>query len=602
MNKTISSSKSIITIVVLAILIFGSVFAYQYYYPQKEIVQTPNLLNEQNIQNPEEAEENNVITDYELFAKDAPTLPTKYIDDGLISSGPYSGYHRIVALQITGEMYSGISYYLFATKNYKEFYFDPKFEGYFPKKLSDFDRTKVIGEFPNIPTNHPETISLGNLILIRQDDYYGNFDQFGIGDDAKELSTDVPELRFFVEEPASGEASNIFSDYTSSKTEIKAIDEHGLIFYYLLVSREYYERELEIERLRATQKGYYTENYFYSKTDFKSDFSAYNYYGMPFPGACGSITSSGYILKNISINDLTLVGTTSKGVQLYTLVNKNHPLNQYAYKSKITNVYESSYSSARAEAEKLNNNTPQPTYEEYVAQNPLLIFKDPWGRWVILGEHQFLLMGGCGKPVVYLYPEKPTEVRVVLEKPIRFDIDIPTYKNSWNVLASPDGLLKDLNPQDTNCSTINTEAFGSEYSADACKNNLYPYLYWAGQVNGPYPQANSGWVVAKENLALFIEEKLTIIGLNKKEISDMLEYWVPELTAKSSPYYRISFFQTADMNLFIPMSITPKPDTLIRVFLDWSPLAENNIDIEPQTLIHIERKGFTAVEWGGLKQ
>ncbi len=95
---------------------------------------------------------------------------------------------------------------------------------------------------------------------------------------------------------------------------------------------------------------------------------------------------------------------------------------------------------------------------------------------------------------------------------------------------------------------------------------------------------------------------MTLIGLNAKEKSDMLSYWVPELIAKNAPYYRLSFFQTADMNAFVPMTITPKPDTLIRVFLDWSALSDNSLKIEPQNLRHIDRTGFTAVEWGGLKQ
>jgi hypothetical protein len=56
------------------------------------------------------------------------------------------------------------------------------------------------------------------------------------------------------------------------------------------------------------------------------------------------------------------------------------------------------------------------------------------------------------------------------------------------------------------------------------------------------------------------------------------------------------------MNKFAPMNISPIPDTLIRVFLDWTPLAENDLNIQSETLTHIDRKGFTVVEWGGLKQ
>jgi len=57
------------------------------------------------------------------------------------------------------------------------------------------------------------------------------------------------------------------------------------------------------------------------------------------------------------------------------------------------------------------------------------------------------------------------------------------------------------------------------------------------------------------------------------------------------------------MNQFIPMEITPRPDTVLRVFLDWSPLASMpGVIPVPENLIHTNRTGFTLVEWGGLKQ
>ncbi|HUD20559.1 MAG TPA: hypothetical protein VMQ44_00625, partial [Candidatus Saccharimonadales bacterium] len=123
------------------------------------------------------------------------------------------------------------------------------------------------------------------------------------------------------------------------------------------------------------------------------------------------------------------------------------------------------------------------------------------------------------------------------------------------------------------------------------------------QVNTPYPTASGGWVVARANIAEFLTQKLADMGLSEKERTDMTSYWIPKLLKKDMPYYRISFFQTATMNAFIPMKVTPNPDTAFRVFLDWSPLASvPNVLPQPQTLTHLVRKGFTLVEWGGLEQ
>jgi len=83
----------------------------------------------------------------------------------------------------------------------------------------------------------------------------------------------------------------------------------------------------------------------------------------------------------------------------------------------------------------------------------------------------------------------------------------------------------------------------------------------------------------------------------------MLAYWLPELTSKNAPYYKIDFLQTAEMNRIAPMHINPSPDSIFRLFLDWSPLAQAPaVTPQPQVLNHVQRNGFTVVEWGGLKR
>jgi hypothetical protein len=229
--------------------------------------------------------------------------------------------------------------------------------------------------------------------------------------------------------------------------------------------------------------------------------------------------------------------------------------------------------------------------------------QDPWGRWIGLGEFDNPTPGGCGKPVIYLYPPKPTEVSIKFTNAMRFTTDIPTYANGWNVMAQPDGELTDLQPQFTNCAAIDSTVPGSEYAQSACENNDYPYLYWEGQASRPYPTPTGGWVVPQSNISNFLSQKLSEIGLTDKEKSDMMAYWIPQLLTKNMPYYRMSFFQTAQMNEFIPMNVSPKPDTVIRVFLDWAPLAEMPaVQPQPEVLTHVNRNGFTLVEWGGLKQ
>jgi hypothetical protein len=57
------------------------------------------------------------------------------------------------------------------------------------------------------------------------------------------------------------------------------------------------------------------------------------------------------------------------------------------------------------------------------------------------------------------------------------------------------------------------------------------------------------------------------------------------------------------MNEMIPMNISPAPNTLFRVFLDYQPLTKKPATpIQPQNLTKVQRNGFTVIEWGGLKK
>ncbi len=64
--------------------------------------------------------------------------------------------------------------------------------------------------------------------------------------------------------------------------------------------------------------------------------------------------------------------------------------------------------------------------------------------------------------------------------------------------------------------------------------------------------------------------------------------------------YNLISFQSSIYTESAKLSITPTPDTLIRVFMAWKP-SDSDIDIEPQELTAPERNGFTVVEWGGTK-
>ncbi len=175
------------------------------------------------------------------------------------------------------------------------------------------------------------------------------------------------------------------------------------------------------------------------------------------------------------------------------------------------------------------------------------------------------------KPVIYLYPEAPTEVSVKLTLDGELTCTYPAYGDGWdNFTAHPDGTL--IAPD------------GKEYYC----------LYWEGIQNTEW-DFSKGFCVKGSDTAAFLEWALAEQGLTSREANEFIIYWLPRLEA--NPYNVISFQTTAYTDTAV-LEITPTPDTLIRVFMAYLPSAVA-VEIPAQTFEPVERTGFTAVEWGG---
>ena len=186
-------------------------------------------------------------------------------------------------------------------------------------------------------------------------------------------------------------------------------------------------------------------------------------------------------------------------------------------------------------------------------------------------SYEYRFLGDYAKPVIYLYPETETEVSVKVELPEgELTCAYPDYGDGWNVTALPDGTLYDKD--------------GNEYYC----------LYWEGEGSAVL-KAGKGWCVAGEDSAAFLREKLLEIGLTAREANEFIIYWLPEL--QKSPYNVITL-HTEDYARSVPLTVSPAPDSVIRVFMTFEPCDEF-VEIPPQVLPHYERNGFTLVEWGG---
>jgi len=422
-----------------------------------------------------------------------------------------------------------------------------------------------------------------------------------------------PELSKELDE-AGKESNRLRQLYLQGETEVVVVDSVGLPVTYVMTTpenikqyvKDYAEYETALIKYELAKdsivKPKYPDYVFPPNLGFASsqiDASVktefYNDYQTAIPNLCSATRSSKVV--NVNESDLEPVGSVF-GLPLYRLKDKNSEFYKYAYDNKL--FY---YDTDAESATELNNGLTKPSFAEYVEKNPLLFVQNYWKQWVALGEYDYILPGGCGKPVVYLYPTQPTDVTVTFQKPIQFTTSIPTYTDSWRVRAHEDGRLKDLQPELTDCQAIDDRRHGSEYAKEACLKNNYPYLYWAGNASHvDYPTVNEGWVVSRNELEGFLNRKLTEVGLNNSERRDFTDYWLAELLSKNNPYFKISFLQTNELNGLFPMTVTPSPDSVFRIFLDYQPLSAKPEALpQPQTLNKLHREGFTLVEWGGLK-
>lgn len=180
-----------------------------------------------------------------------------------------------------------------------------------------------------------------------------------------------------------------------------------------------------------------------------------------------------------------------------------------------------------------------------------------------------------GKPVIYLYPEKTQDVKVSVKPQGGVTVSIPEMGKQWKVTASPDGTLFDKKTKQE-----------------------YPYLFWESKDKEEAIDMSRGFVTPVAELDSFFKEKLAALGLNEKEIADFNEYWLPSIEAEGKPYVFITFHDQKTIDEDAPLIVSPKPDSVIRVYFDHKVLDEA-IDVEPQTLSANERKGFAVVEWGG---
>jgi hypothetical protein len=282
-------------------------------------------------------------------------------------------------------------------------------------------------------------------------------------------------------------------------------------------------------------------------------------------GGCGGFGSCyNYATYITTDSQLEPVATTPDGQLLYGLKDISVKSRPQSTKTLLREMYDYYYPGP---------NTNKVSFEVFVADHPVLFWKDPFGDYIQFTKASYTPAAECGKPVIYLYPTKEMDVTVQVAPTGGFTVTEPQYPTGgWKVRAKPSGELY--------------------YYADS---KTYPYLFWEG-FGLNYQRPAEGFVVARKDVEQFLRTTLPKLGLLPHEYDEFIQFWLPKMQAE--PYYFVSFMPQAEFDQYAPLAVSPKPDTVIRVFMDYeglnAPMAVRQPEIRTP-----ERNGFTVVEWGG---
>jgi len=292
----------------------------------------------------------------------------------------------------------------------------------------------------------------------------------------------------------------------------------------------------------------------------------------PRRGGCG-ITGMCYMVESLDKNELIEVGVTNEGTKMYEV--KNPDVNATTTYSKDKDL--TSPAGRLAELYRvygMSQKENAKSFSDFLADYPLLFWQDPLGRWGALVNVDYQPAAECGKPVIYLYPEKTMDVDVRVEVD-EFTKTIPEHGvDGWHVRATPTGKI---------------------YNYADGKN--YPYLFWEGHDKDKV-EADSGFMVARDELPRFLRTSLHDLGFTRQEMKDFIEFWEPRMLDNPEPFFFINFMGTREFNTIAPLHITPAPDVLIRVFMYFDPVSVPYA-VTGQRLNAVPRHGFTVFEWGG---
>ena len=174
------------------------------------------------------------------------------------------------------------------------------------------------------------------------------------------------------------------------------------------------------------------------------------------------------------------------------------------------------------------------------------------------------------KPVIYIYTEfdQLFQINLNLNNGTKLTKSIPEYNSGWDVFVEESGLI----------------------------DHKFEYLFYETSII-EFPRFFSGWCFKQEEMKKGLLDVLHKIGLNEKETTEFLEYWLPRFDKYD--YYKVYYLLNEQLDYYVGLDIYPLPDSELRTLFFFEG-CENYENLPEPIILDFIRVGTTVVEWGGV--
>lgn len=210
-------------------------------------------------------------------------------------------------------------------------------------------------------------------------------------------------------------------------------------------------------------------------------------------------------------------------------------------------------------------------YEEIITDS--LTLKDKIAYSAIVDFYEVNENVIVDKPVIYFKTEKTINFSLEVIPSGTFTFTYPRYQNKWQGNVKQDGSIE-------------------------IEGSTYPYLFWESNQAYRFKPSSNGFHIKKEEVTVFLEQKLTELGFTATERTDFITYWGPKLVQSEELFIQFEFDQQCDQ--YATLSCNPQPESVHRVYISFCTWNEAfNAFVAPKTFEPLNRSGFSILEWGG---